>query len=157
MTRVRNTQDGYTCNWWQEWETHKSGFICLCQKPSPSGALLGSSIGDENYHSHENCIQIWFCLFDFFVCIFLDLFWIGEQQNLNKTESATIFALVPLPLESVHFRLLITWTNKVTLLKHALRSVLRYMDENTIGLTWENVSSSSFYSLSTTAVTLHVS
>ena len=68
----------------------------------------------------------------------------GEQQNLNKTESATLFALVPIPLESVHFRLLITWTNKVTLLKHALRSVLRYMDENRIGLTWENVSSRSF-------------
>ena len=41
-------------------EKHARWFICLCQKPSPSGALLGSSIGDENYHSHENCIQIWF-------------------------------------------------------------------------------------------------
>ena len=79
-----------------------------------------------------------------FVCVFLDLCLTGEQQNLNKTESATLFAPVPIPLESVHFRLLITWTNKVTLLKHALRSVLRYMDENRIGLTWENVSSSSF-------------
>ena len=40
---------------------HTKGFtLVLCQKPSPSGALLGSSIGDENYHSHENCIQIWF-------------------------------------------------------------------------------------------------
>ena len=34
---------------------HTKGFtLVLCQKPSPSGALLGSSIGDENYHSHEN-------------------------------------------------------------------------------------------------------
>ena len=79
-----------------------------------------------------------------FVCVFLDLCLTGEQQNLNKTESATLFAPVPILLESVRFRLLITWTNKVTLLKHALRSVLRYMDENRIGLTWENVSSRSF-------------
>ena len=42
-----------------------------------------------------------------FVCVFLDLCLTGEQQNLNKTESATLFAPVPLPLESVHFRLLI--------------------------------------------------
>ena len=49
-----------------------------------------------------------FFVFFVFLCVFLDLCLTGEQQNLNKTESATLFAPVPLPLESVHFRLLIT-------------------------------------------------